>query len=106
MATRKRRQFQDMFTEVFTGSVVASVTIVGAAGRNTQAVTVPGVLLNDICFPVYTSADVGSLIMYAKVTAADTVTIVFENNTAGGITPPASTTYGVIVARVNPEILA
>lgn len=105
MATRKRRQFQDVFSEVFSGTVVASVGIVATQARGTQAVTVPGVLVSDVCIGVYASADPGSLIMYGKVTAADTVTIVFENNTAGGITPPASTTYSVIVGRVNLDIL-
>jgi len=103
--TRNRRQFPDVFVEIFTGAATTDVTSIAAGGRATVALTIPGVALGDVFIGASTSIDVGNLILSGKVTAADTAQIVLENNTAGAI-DPASCTYIGVFGRLNLPLLA
>lgn len=48
-------------------------------------ITVTGVALGDMVLGVSTSIDVGDLVVDATVTAANTVTVVYANNTGGAV---------------------
>lgn len=70
---------------------------IAAAGSVTAAVTVTGAVLGDFVM-VASGVSVGGLSFSASVTAADTVTIVLANNTAGAI-DLASSVWKVKVLR-------
>lgn len=99
-----RRQYGDIFTEIshatVNGQTVAGVTT-GTTG--TLAVTVPGVDTSGkwYCIALTTTANIGSLDMEAQPTSANTVTIYFANTTAGTVTPTASSTYTVVMGKLQ-----
>lgn len=104
MATRKRRQFQDVFTEVFTGFITVDIASIAAGARGVSGnITIPGLLPTDVFLGYTSTVDPGNLIPVGKCTAADTAVLAFENNTAGAI-DPASATYSVIFGRPNAEV--
>jgi hypothetical protein len=104
MATRKRRQFQDVFTEVFSGVVTVDIGSIAAGGRGVSgSITIPGALTTDVFIGYSSTIDPGNLVPVGKITAADTAVLAFENNTAGAI-DPASGTYTVVFGRFNPEL--
>lgn len=72
----------DMWVVSGTDATVAPTTGIDVV----STVTVPGVLLGDICSPVGLSVDANSMTVTAYVSAADTVKICYANNTAGTIT--------------------
>jgi len=65
-----------------------------------QSFTVPGLQLNDIVdvnlFGAVQTAGVG--ITNARVSAANTLTLLFTNSTSGGVIPAAGT-YAIVVTR-------
>jgi hypothetical protein len=61
-----------------------SVTV-PAAGQSTTTVTVTGVLLGSHCARANMSVSLGGVQMTAYVSAADTVTVVAQNNTTSGV---------------------
>lgn len=82
-------------------SVTWSPTIVNANTTSAQTVTIPGLVLGqdfilDVTKP---TEQTGLGIVSARVSANDTATVVFMNNTASGITPAASQVYTFAVAR-------
>ena len=103
MATRKRRQFQDVFSEVLSGSLAVDIASVGAGARVTQNITVTGLAIGDPFITYTSSVDPGTLIVFAKATAADTAQLIFENNTAGAI-DPALSTYTVVFGKLNADV--
>lgn len=105
MASRSKRLFQDVYKDILGASKVVSVGAVGAGTTNTSnTITVPGVAVGDPVITVSASASLGAVVLSAEVTAADTVTLKVANTTAGSITPPASTTYSVVVGKLNAEV--
>lgn len=81
-------------------SVVLSPAIVAANTTAEQTFTVPGIRVTDVVIGVNKpSAQAGLGICGVRVSAANTIGITFNNNTAAGITPTASETYQVIWAR-------
>ena len=63
-----------------------------------EEVTVPGAALGDFVM-VSCSIDVTDLVVNGQVTAADTVTVVFANNTGGAINLGAMTIYVRVMKR-------
>jgi hypothetical protein len=93
---------------VITGNVqsmsVVTVTLSPAAvAANTtaeQTFTVPGVLAADFVLSVVKpTAQAGLGIVGWRVSALNTVGITFSNNTAASITPTASQSYVLLLAR-------
>lgn len=76
------------------GSVAANTTAA-------QAFTVPGVVLGqDFVLDVIKPTEQAGLgIVGMRVTAADTVAVVFSNNTAAPIVPTAAEQYTFVIAR-------
>lgn len=102
MATvsRNRAQFQGLFNDMWT--VIETVNFASAADAGFAAsdITVPGVAVGDIVLGVSIGVDVTDVGVSAQVTAANTVTVVLDNNT-GGAVDLASTTVKLVVVRPN-----
>lgn len=90
MATRvanKRMQFQDVFSNVIVYSDNAFDPANVATGSGTMAavdITVTGAALGDLCLVTF-NLDATDVVFTASVTAANTVTVVILNNTAGAV---------------------
>lgn len=90
MATRtvnKRMQFQDVFQNVlvYTDNAFDPANVATGSGTMTPVdITVTGAALGDLCLPTF-NLDVTDLVVTAAVTAANTVTVVLLNNTAGAV---------------------
>ena len=84
---------------VFEATLIDGAEVL-AATTDAQAVTVTGVLADDILLSVTCGQhDDGLGIAGAYISAADTVTVTFVNPTAGALTPTADATYTVTVIR-------
>lgn len=90
MATRtvnKRMQFQDVFQNVLVYTDNAFDPANAATGSGTFSatdVTVTGAALGDLVLPTF-NLDATDAVVTASVTAANTVTVVVLNNTAGAV---------------------
>lgn len=94
-----RRQFQDVFEEVYTGSVTFDPANILDGDEIAQNITVTGAALGDVVLAVSSSIDVTDLVLDAQVTAANTVTAVLANNTGAAVNL-GSTKVRIVVARV------
>jgi hypothetical protein len=74
--------------------------IAGGASATTT-VSVPGCKLGDMAVASYSAALQAGLTISAHVSAADTVTVVIHNTTAGSLTPTAASTVRVIAFVVH-----
>lgn len=81
------------------GSGASSGTTLGAGLTTTRTITVTGAALGDFA-TANASVDMGAISISANVTAANTVTVVLANNTAGGITFATGTMYVSVQKRV------
>lgn len=83
------------------GVVLATLSpaIVALNTTAEQTFTVKGLLTTDFVYVNKPTAQAGLGICGARVSAADTLAITFNNNTAAGITPTASEVYKVLVFR-------
>jgi len=99
------RQFNDVYDRVAYGWAVASAGAITAGTQATVTITVPGVGVSAtqpwVPIAVWSSVYPGAVDMNGFVSAANTVVLLITNNSAGTITPPASTTYGVVMGRLN-----
>lgn len=83
-------------------SVALTPSAVSANTTAQQTFTVTGVKVGDVVVAVEKpSHQAGLGIVGWRVTAADTVSITFSNNTGAGITPTAGETYDFVVARLD-----
>jgi hypothetical protein len=86
-------------------SVVLSPAQVAANTTAEQTFTVPGVRPNDFLMGVSKpTSQAGIGVVNARVSAASQVAITFSNNTAGAITPTASETYQLLMARSDSTV--
>lgn len=76
------------------------VTSVAANTTAERTLTVPGVRVGDMVFVNKPSLSAGLGVCNARVSAADTIAITFNNNTASGI-DPASENYTILVVRAD-----
>lgn len=63
-------------------------------------VTVTGAVLGDVAIAGF-SLDVQDLVLSASVTAADTVTVVFANNTGGAVDLASGTVRAYVISTVS-----
>lgn len=86
---------------------VANLTIdVASVGANTtaeQTFTLKGLKVGDFVLVNKPALNAGLGVCNARVSAADTIALTFNNNTAAGI-DPASQTYLVLVMRPNTSV--
>jgi hypothetical protein len=99
------RQFNDVFDRVAYGWSVATTGAIAAGAQATVTITVPGVVVSGTQpwapIAVWSSVYPGAVDMNGFVSAANTVVLLITNNSGGSITPPASTTYGIVMGRLN-----
>ena len=100
------RQFRGVYTKVAAGFTTTDVTSIANGAQATVTVTVPGVALDGtwVVDGIATSADPGALDIGARVTAANTVVVVLQNNSGGAIDPP-SLTYRVVAMKLAEHML-
>src|SRR5262245_25911549 len=96
MATRRvqnRNQFQDLFSEVIVYTDNAFDPANAATGSGTFSatdITITGAALGDLVLCSF-NLDATDAVVTAAVTAANTVTVVVLNNTAGAVNLAAGT---------------
>ena len=98
---RGKKQLPGVFSEMWTVTDTALDFADAATGSGTFAsvdVTVPGVALGDMLLAVSVGVDTVDAIIWGAVTAANTVTLTLNNNSAGAI-DLASTTAKFVVGR-------
>ena len=97
---RGTKQFQGMFSEMrkATGTLNADSLSDGAGTSDT--ITVPGVALGDMVLGCSFGVSLAGVTATAYVSAADTVTIRLQNESAGTV-DLASTTVRVVVGRLG-----
>jgi hypothetical protein len=91
-------QFRGLYTNTFlVRATLDADSLVDGAG-DTETVTGPGVALGDMVLSASLAVDVAGLIVTAYVSAANTVSIRFQNET-GGTVDLASATLRLVVVR-------
>ena len=99
VSRRGTDQFRGLFSDTF--SVVATLnasSLADGAGEN-NTIAVPGVKLGDIVLNVSMGVDVSGISITPYVSAADVVSIRFQNE-SGGTLDLASTTVRCVVVRM------
>jgi len=87
----------------------ASSQTPSAVSANTvaeQSITVNGVAATDLVFVNKPTAQAGLLVLAPRVSAANTVKLVFGNNTGGSITPTGSEVYQITAIASNIQLSA
>jgi len=83
-----------------------SPSIVAANTVAEQSITVTGVNATDLVFVNKPTTQAGLLVLQPRVSAANTVKLVFGNDTASGITPTTSEIYQVTAVASNLQLSA
>lgn len=104
MTTRARRQFQSVFDTIYAGKATIDVASLADGAGSTSTITIPGVALGDHVISIAAGVDLAGITVSGYVSAANTVALRFQNE-SGGTLDLASTSYSVIVGKVNPEVL-
>lgn len=83
-----------------TGKTWAEVATVTTSA---QTVTVPGLEVGDMVLVEKPTEQTGLSVVGSRVSAKDTLTVIFMNPTAGGLTPTAEEAYkGIVFKPVLP----
>lgn len=99
-----RRQFTDVFENVLALDTTINVASIASGSSATSVVTVPGAAVGDFVL-VQAGTDLLDLTATGYVQAANTVEIVLQNQSGGARDLP-STTFYVLVLKVNPGVWA
>lgn len=104
MSTSQKRQYNDIFTNMSSGSAALTP---GALTTNTSevvTVTVPGAAVGDVVFvSAGAVAQTSGIQVTGQVYAAGVVSIIFSNTSAGSLTPAAAT-YTVVCNTLDPKM--
>ena len=95
-----RRQFQDVFDDVLTGSVTADLASVADGDEVAQSITVTGAALGDFVL-VSCSIDTADGTLTGSVTSANTVEVVLANNTGGALNLGSATYKAVVLSPMD-----
>ena len=98
VSRRGNDQFRGLFTDTWDVSCTLDSASVATTATATDTVTVAGVALGDMVLGMAIGVDEAGLVRRAYISAANTVTIVTYNPTAGSI-DLASTTLQLIIGR-------
>ncbi len=96
---RGNDQFRGIYSDTWSVTATLNTDSLNAGATTTDTVTIPGVALGDVVIGLSTGVSLAGLLRTSYVSAANTVTIVTQNPTAGTI-DLASTTVRVVVARL------
>jgi hypothetical protein len=91
-------QFRGLYSNTFLVRATLNADSLADGAGDTDTVAVPGVALGDMVLSASLAVDVAGLIVTAYVSAADTVSIRFQNET-GGTVDLASATLRLVVVR-------
>lgn len=95
--TRKRRQFQDLFSDVLTYTGTLNVANLADGAGATSSVTIPGAALGDFVL-VSLGVDLQDMVVTGYVQAANTVEVRVQNESTGAV-DLASTTLRIAVLK-------
>lgn len=95
-------QFQGLFSKIYVGSATIDVASLADGVGATSTITVPGVAITDLVIGWSHSVSVAGITVTAWVSAADTVSLRFQNE-SGGTLDLASATTRVLVGRLSPD---
>ena len=99
VSRRGNDQFRGLFTDTWDVTCTLNSASVATTATATDTVTVAGVALGDMVLGMAIGVDEAGLVRRAYVSAANTVTIVTYNPTAGSV-DLASTTLNLVIARM------
>lgn len=91
-------QFRGLYSNTFLVRATLDADSLDDGAGDTDTVAVPGVALGDMVLSASLAVDVAGLIVTAYVSAANTVSIRFQNET-GGTVNLASATLRLVVVR-------
>lgn len=91
-------QFRGLYSNTWLVSATLNADSLADGAGDTDTVTVPGVALGDMVLSASLAVDVAGLIVTGYVSAANTVSIRFQNET-GGTVDLASSTLRLVVVR-------
>lgn len=95
---RGNDQFRGLFTDTWDVTCTLDAGSVSTGATDTDTVTVPGVALGDMVLGFSFGVSEAGLVKRAYVSAANTVTIVTYNPTAGSVNL-AATTLNMVIGR-------
>jgi hypothetical protein len=98
VSRRGNDQFRGLFTDTWDVACTLDTVLIATTATTTDTVTVPGVVLGDMVLGMSVGVSEAGLVRRAYVSAANTVTIVSYNPTAGDVNL-ASTTLQLIIGR-------
>lgn len=96
---RGNDSFRGLFSDTWAVAATLDSASIATTATATDTITVPGVALGDMVLGFSVGVSEAGLVRRAYVSAANTVTIVTYNPTAGSV-DLASTVVDVIVARM------
>ena len=99
VSRRGNDQFRGLFSDTWEVQCTLDAGAVSAGATDTDTITVPGVALGDMVIGLSMGVSEAGLVKRAYVSAANTVTIVTYNPTAGSVNL-ASTTVQLAIARM------
>lgn len=98
VSRRGNDQFRGLFSDTWEVLCTLDAGSVSAGATDTDTITVPGVALGDMVIGFSMGVSEAGLVKRAYVSAANTVTIVTYNPTAGSVNL-ASTTVQLVIGR-------
>jgi len=98
VSRRGNDQFRGLFSDTWDVACTLDSASIATTATATDTVTVPGVVLGDMVLGMSIDVSEAGLVRRAYVSAADTVTIVTYNPTAGSINLD-STTMQLVIGR-------
>ncbi len=90
-------QFRGLYSNTWLVRATLDADDLSDGAGDTDTVTVPGVALGDMVLSASLAVDVAGLIVTAYVSAANTVSIRFQNETGGSVNLASSTLRLVVV---------
>jgi hypothetical protein len=98
VAKEGREQFQGVFEKVFEVRATINADSLSTGTNDIDTVAVPGVALGDMIIGCSLGVDAAGMQVTAYVSAANVVTVVFNNITAGTVNL-AETTIKLLIGR-------
>jgi hypothetical protein len=98
-----RFQFQGLFSQIYTFKGTVDVASLADGVGASQTFTVTGVQLGDMVLGRSIDVSTAGITVTADVTAADTVTLRFQNE-SGGVLDLASANVYIVVGRPSPAL--
>lgn len=109
MSTSQKRQFNDVFTNVSSGSAALTPAALTTNTSGASTVAVPGALVGDVVLVTQNTAagapvaQTAGIQVTGQVYAAGVVSIVFSNTSAGSLTPVAAV-YTVVALTLDAKM--